>query len=340
MTAIKVLLNEGRERMEATTYQEVKEIRARHMKEYVHDYAKLNEFHDKIMTHVIKIALTNIMEKNGPAPASFLFFVMGSAGRSEQSIWSDQDHGIIYEETNPVAKDYFLALGKEISDGLFQTGYEYCRGAVMASNPSWCRSQVEWREQIAGWINESSWESIRNLLILTDSRAIYGEANYLDQLKRFLLQAVKKANLYPKIFDNTMFYQKGVGILGQFLVEAYGAHAGALNLKEKVLFPFVNAIRFLALKENIMDAPTLIRLDKLSAELLPDKERYKQQFSKLLNYRLLYGKHADYETCHFLLIERLTKAQKKELKEIIKTAISLYHFARRNAEKDGKLGVE
>lgn len=326
--------------MEANTYLELRQLRDRQMKDLSHDHIKLNQFHDSIITEVIKISVQIITDKYGPAPAPFLFFVMGSAGRFEQSIWSDQDHGIIYEETNKPAKEYFLHLGEEIANGLYLTGYEYCHGGVMASNPSWCQSRQNWQEQVTNWIDESTWESIRNLLILVDSRSIYGETEYLTQLKRFLLKSIENENLFQRIYDNTMFFQKGVGILGQLLVEEYGIHAGTFNLKEKAIFPFVNAIRFFALKENIIEAPTITRLEKLSEALLPNKENYKQQFLKLLNYRLLYVDQSNYETGHFLLIEKLTKEQKKELKEIIRTAVSLCNYARRIVEKEGKHGDE
>lgn len=326
--------------MEASSYQEVRQLRNQQIKEFSFDHFKLNQLHDHIMTQVVKIAIDNIKEKYGSPPAPFSFFVMGSAGRFEQAVWSDQDHGIIYEETDSAAENYFLHLGKEISEGLYQAGYEFCRGGVMAGNTAWCKSRKNWHQQITNWISESSWEAIRNLLILIDSRSLYGEAEYLHQLKKSLFQAIQKENMYQRIFENTMYFQKGVGILGQFLVEEYGKNAGTLNLKEKVLFPFVNAIRFLAVKENIIESPTLVRLDKLSAKLLPNKDIYVSQFLLLLNYRLLYGNHKDYETGHFLSIGKLSKVEKKELREIIKTATSLCQYVRRLVEKEGYHGNE
>jgi CBS domain-containing protein len=323
--------------MEYSTYHDVRRYRDKEITGFSTEPFKLNQFHDQIMTSIIKIAFRNIMEKFGPAPSPFLFFVMGSAGRFEQAIWSDQDHGIIYEDTNQNTKKYFLNLGKEISEGLYQAGYPYCHGGVMAGNPSWCYSRQDWEKQLKEWIQESSWESIRNLLIFVDSRPLFGDAEYLDLVKSFLYQSIQNEKIFQRILDNTMFYQKGIGILGQFLVETHGPHAGSLNIKEKALFPFANMFRLLALKENIMETPTIKRIVRLSENYLSldEKEKFKQQFSTLLNYRLLYGSHSDYESSHFLSVDQLTKTQKSELREIIKSANSLCQHVRKVIEKEG-----
>jgi CBS domain-containing protein len=79
----------------------------------------------------------------GEPPAPFAFIAMGSQGRQEQTLVTDQDNGIIFvppEDADPKqVGDYFLQLGKRVCDGLNQAGYPYCRGGVMASNPRWCR---------------------------------------------------------------------------------------------------------------------------------------------------------------------------------------------------------
>ncbi len=328
--------------MENFSYQDVKKFRDKKITEFSTDPFLLNQFHDHIMKEILKISFRHVTENFGPAPQPFLFFVMGSAGRMEQAIWSDQDHGIIYEETDQNAQKYFLNLGKEISEGLHQAGYPRCQGGVMASSPAWCRSREEWTKQLTVWIEESSWESIRNLLIFADSRPLFGEDHFLVFVKNFLYQTIHQEKMLQRLLDNTMFYQKGTGILGQFLVETHGPHAGSLNIKEKVLFPFANMIRLLALKENIMETPTLKRIERLSGDDLSSNEKrtYRQQFLSLLNYRLLYGNHTDYESGHFLLLNQLTKSQKTELKEIIKYSARLSHRVRKVIEKEGQHGDE
>jgi CBS domain-containing protein len=318
------------------TYSEIRELRDRYIRNVQKDHVELNHFHDCIMMEVVKLSVSRLKMKLGPAPSPFSFFLMGSAGRFEQSIWSDQDHGIIYKENSPDAKQYFLTLGKEISEGLFQAGYAFCKGDVMASNPLWCKSFPEWQHQITDWIIESSWESIRHLLIFIDGRSLYGEPTYIDRLRKIIYHSSQKQKLLSRMIDNKLHLKKGVGVLGQFLIETHGTHSGMLNLKEKAFFPYVNSIRLFAIKENIMETSTLSRLHNLSDKVLPihDRKLYVEQFIKLLNYRLKYGHHSDYESGHFLEIEKLSKEEKREMKNIIKIGTHLYQEMRKLAGKE------
>ncbi|HEY2420083.1 MAG TPA: DUF294 nucleotidyltransferase-like domain-containing protein [Neobacillus sp.] len=322
------------------SYIEIRQYREQQMSHVARNHLKLNQLHEENLLQVVNLSIKNISEEYGPPPSSFSFFVMGSAGRLEQSVWSDQDHGIIYHVQDDVAKSYFLTLGKEISKGLHDVGYEYCIGNVMASNPLWCKSFSEWEQQLGDWISEASWESIRHLLIFMDGRSVYGEPLYVDQLKKIVYQGVHKEHLFKKILNNTMYLKKGVSVLGQFLVENHGPYSGFLNIKEIALLPYVNAIRLLAIKENILETSTLARLDQIPEKWMNSsaKDLYRDSFIKLFHYRLLSGNHLDYSSGHYVPINQLTKEQKKEIKDIIKHGSELFYFAQRLIEKDDSVG--
>ena len=72
------------------------------------DFKELNVLHDVIISQTITIAFNKTIHAYGPPPSPFCFFVMGSGGRKEQGIWSDQDHGIIYEHDHHKTRNYFL----------------------------------------------------------------------------------------------------------------------------------------------------------------------------------------------------------------------------------------
>jgi CBS domain-containing protein len=328
--------------MNAENYLEIRQFRDQRMNLVSTDHFKLNLVHDEIITQVVNLSILRLGNIYGPIPCPFSFFVMGSAGRSEQSVWSDQDHGIIYQENSDNVKKYFLALGKEISKGLHAAGYGYCDGGVMANNPIWCKSLSEWQEQLANWTQESSWESIRHLLIFMDGRSVYGEHFFIERLKTFVDQAISNEQLLKKILNNTMYLKKGLGVLGQILVETHGPHTGSLNIKEIALFPYVNAIRLLAIKGNIRETSTLSRLDHIPEKWISasSKAVYKTKFVKLLHYRLAFGNHTNYETGHYLRIDTLTKEQKKEIKEILKTGAALFRYVKDLIEKEDSDGNE
>ena len=108
---------------------------------------------DAILQRLIEIAL----EQNGPPPEPFVFMIMGSEGRREQTLKTDQDNAIIFqdvpEDRLPVVQDYFLNLGKTVCTWLDETGYDFCKGGVMAMNPNWCKPLSAWRDKFSNWIH-------------------------------------------------------------------------------------------------------------------------------------------------------------------------------------------
>ncbi|MCH6265576.1 DUF294 nucleotidyltransferase-like domain-containing protein [Neobacillus citreus] len=317
-------------------YMEIRKFRDDKMKQASHDHIKLNQLHDEIMKKVIHLALKQTAEKLGPLPCPFTFFVMGSAGRFEQSIWSDQDHGIIYQDDRVETKVYFLELGKEISKGLFQAGYSYCDGGVMASNPLWCKSLYEWDQQLMKWILEFSWESVRYLLIFIDARTLLGDEEFVDTLKNQIYQNANKDQLVKKMLNNTKYLKNGINVFGKLVTETHGPYAGLLNIKEIGILPYVNAVRLIAIKENLLTTPTLERLDKLSELHFSDIDidLFKHQFIRLLNFRLIYCNHTNYDSGHYLPVAHLSREQSKELKDVIKYGSALFHSVRKLIEKE------
>lgn len=328
--------------MEFNNYHEINDFRLKGIALSSQSNEDLNEFHDLIYHHVLSMSVNQIKLRYGQAPSPFTFFVMGSAGRMEQSIWSDQDHGVIYQMKNEESKEYFIRLGEEISKGLMLAGYTKCPGGVMASNPMWSKSADDWRLQINHWACDSSWEAIRYLLIFADARPFHGDPLLLSNLKKELFTIIDKKHLIIKLLHNTMHLKKGVGILGQLLVETHGTFSGSINLKNTAFFPYVNAVRLLALSEWIPETSTLARIQLIPENIISfeDKASYSRNFSNLLNFRLKHGIHSDYASGHYVNGAQLTKLEKKELKDILKAGERLFIKARKLIEKGVKYGNE
>lgn len=325
-------------KMVNSTYLSLRVLRNNKIQNIQLNNTNLNTFHDYLIKQVVKEAIERTNAEWGPPPSPFCFFIMGSGGRFEQGIWSDQDHGIVFEKNSEEAEQYFLKLGKEISEGLFITGYDRCDGEVMASNPLWCKSRVEWEEQLTRWIQEATWDSIRHLLIFIDSRPIYGNGEHIYYLKKWAHEKVHERTLLFRILENTMHLKKGTNVLGQLLVETNGPYSGALNVKETAFLPYVNSIRLLAMKENIFTTSTLSRLKNLPEHVMSiqDQKLYEEQFLSLLQLRLLYGQHDNYEAGHYLQVEKLNKRQINELKDILKNGQKLHRYTRKLIEKGCK----
>ncbi|WP_257351614.1 DUF294 nucleotidyltransferase-like domain-containing protein [Pseudalkalibacillus decolorationis] len=292
---------------------------------------ELNHFHDIVMRYLFEVALNKVKEESGPPPCQFSWFVMGSAGRFEQAVVSDQDHGLIYEATNKEASNYFRELGKEITSGLHFIGYPYCDGNVMSSNPLWCKSKQEWAVQLSQWMEDESFDSIRFLLIFYDARVLVGEEKCVSRLKQQLHEYIeKKPYFLNRLLVNTMHFKKAVGVFRQFLPETHGSHTGCIDLKHLGFFPFVNAIRLLSIKEHVEETSTLSRLGCLSGlpEYKKGLELYEGDFEKLLSHRLQHHQKVAeyYDDVHFLDVKKLGKTEKKEIKQILMNGKKLQEY--------------
>ncbi len=291
---------------------------------------ELHLFHEKVMQSSLEITLETMRSDYGSPPCAFSWFSMGSSGRCEQAAKSDQDHGIIFEETSPTTQVYFLELGKRLGAGLNYIGYPYCDGSVMSSNPLWCQSKQEWKEQIKKWIEEDSWESIRYLLIFFDARVVVGIQKSIQDLKEIIFQSIKEhPYLLGRLMENTMYYKKSLGIFNQFLTESYGPYAGCINLKHTAFFPYVNSIRLLAIKEKLPETSTLKRITALSQK--PEYNQlltgYQANYIKLLQFRLDNGKKMDYQDVHYLDVKKLNQQEKQEFKRILADGRKIQLFA-------------
>lgn len=304
-------------------YLELTILREKQINEVALDHYHLQQFHDQIINKVVQIAVLKVESEWGPLPTRFAFFVMGSAARMEQSVWSDQDHGIIFE--GPQFQHHFLALGKEISRGLAIVGYEMCDGNVMASNPLWCKSVIDWEQQIRQWLKDQDWKSLRHFSTFFDSRVIVGKDDLLFSLKKVVFQLLEENPfLYIRLLENVGFIKKGMGFFGQLLSEEKGEETGTINVKQTVFFPYVNSLRLLALLEKIQQPSTMERFKQLPAQYESIKI-YELYFNKLLQYRLFFQKNAtSYKNVHLIHVKSMTKREKAGIKEIMKKGRHLF----------------
>ncbi|MCM3760001.1 DUF294 nucleotidyltransferase-like domain-containing protein [Alkalihalobacillus oceani] len=316
--------------------QQLYQERLRQIHQQEHTSTSLQQSHEEIIVKAVSLALNRTESEWGRPPAHFAFFLMGSGGRLEQSFWSDQDHGIVFESENEEDQEYFLHLGKEIVNVLAAVGYERCDGKVMASHPRWCRSYASWKAQLRHWLNEDKWETLRHTLTFVDARPVHGEARLVKELKSFLFQEVKKnPNYLPRLTENTGRLRKGLGLFNQLLVETKGEHVGKFDLKQIVLFPYVNALRLLAIEEELFSSSTLGRFDELSSAFASVKE-LRSSFEQLMEKRLQWQKTTErYGDIHHLALNELNEEDKQLLKSWVKEGHQLYREIEKRYKKGG-----
>ncbi|QKS71267.1 hypothetical protein FLK61_31655 [Paenalkalicoccus suaedae] len=271
---------------------------------------ELNELHDDVMKKIVRTAQYRTESEHGPAPARFTFLLLGSAGRHEQSYFSDQDHALVHYGSDKETS-FFLQLGEEIVEGMEYCGYERCDGKVMASEARWCKSEAAWRKQIEDYANDASFDSIRYLLILADSRDLHGDP---CPLKEHLLSIARfRKEIRRRFVSNIQFKRRMTTLFGQLLTDQHGY----INVKEELLFPYVNAIRVASIIEGIKEASTLERMQKLR-EKVPKLAGFEGAFKEALQFRHDHTSHVQsYEDVHHIRRNDLSRDEQKKLKHLM-----------------------
>jgi PAS domain S-box-containing protein len=217
---------------------------------------------DAILERIIALSI----EETGPLSAPICFMALGSEGRGEQSLVTDQDNALIYQKpTNDPSlwETYFLNLGDRVNAGLSQVGYSYCRGEVMARNPKWNRPLQDWKHYFRDWITNANPQDLLEFNTFFDFRCIWGEWELARDLRQFVQSLIAEHPPFLLQFaQNALLYKPPVGLFGKIVVETGGESPYALNLKEAML-PIVNFARLYSLRHGVSETNTLDRLYRL-----------------------------------------------------------------------------
>lgn len=210
---------------------------------------------DSITKKIIKIAINEL----GEPPCNFAFLAMGSEGREEQTLSTDQDNAIVFEDISAEQnfeeiQKYFLALGKKISDYLNDTGYFYCKGGIMASNIKWCQPLSVWKKYFTNWVTTASPQDLLDLKIFFDYRFIYGDSNLSEELRKHIN---KLTNSY-----GTFFVYLAENLINSELSDNIIKLKSPIDLK-LVLLPIVDFARLYGLRQNLITNNTIERLEHI-----------------------------------------------------------------------------
>ncbi len=191
---------------------------------------------------------------------------MGSEGRGEQTIATDQDNGLIFAAAEGGAppdavRARLLPFARAVNDAMDRCGYPLCRGGVMAMNPRWCASLPEWKAAFAGWIDRGDPESLLDASIFFDFRPLWGDARLADALRSEIAPRARANSRFLKqMSDNAQRNRPPVNWRGELRAAADGAGVEGIDLKMSGSMPFVDAARIFALATGVSTTNTVERL--------------------------------------------------------------------------------
>ena len=278
---------------------------------------------------ILNKLMSMTLDEMGPPPVPFVFMIMGSEGRQEQTLKTDQDNAIVYQDPQTdvatAVNTYFLTFGEMACDFLNQAGYDFCTGGVMAKNPKWCQPLSKWKAYFSDWIHAAEAEDLLQASIFFDFRHGFGDASLIDQLRRHLFGSLKGwSGFFRHLTENALHFKPPIGFFRNFVVESKGRHRNAFDVKS-AMTPIVDFARVYALNNSIAETNTLERLNQLRIRKIISQQEYEElekAYSFLMQLRFVRQITAIMDDNHrpdnYINPKKLTRIEQTMLKEIFK----------------------
>lgn len=226
---------------------------------------QLTQFVSTLNDAVVERAIWLAMQDVAVPDVRWCWLGLGSEGRMEQTLATDQDNAIIFA---PNAADADLQsvrtslrrLATEVNAILDQCGFPLCKGDIMARNPRWCLSEAEWRTLFADWMRGSGPEALLNAAIFFDFRPLAGDFILADGLRTWLNDhAHVQAGFLRQMAVNALQARPPLGVLRDFVPDD-SDFPGSIDLKRYGARPFIDAARIFALAHGVSATNTAERL--------------------------------------------------------------------------------
>jgi CBS domain-containing protein len=228
----------------------------------------ISALNDAITRRVIQLNLEN----HNFDGIEWAWLAFGSEGRDEQTFSTDQDNGIVFACTDPAAvdalKQRFLAFALDTNKDLDRCGFPLCKGNIMASNPQWCLTLDEWKEQFSLWIRMPHPDALLNATIFFDFRSLFGKAELADTMRRHLLVQTTANPMFLRCMaKNALDVEPPLGKIRDFLTDLEPDQPGKIDLKKYGSRIFVDVARIYALAAGVHNTNSVQRL-RLAAKRL------------------------------------------------------------------------
>jgi CBS domain-containing protein len=206
-----------------------------------------------------------VAERHGVDLTRVCWLSFGSEGRSEQTIATDQDNGIVFASDDPAReRPALLAFAREVNEALDACGYPLCKGNVMASNPECCLTRDEWMHRFGDWIDHGAPEDLLNASIYFDFRPLAGAAALAQPMRELVVQhASRNARFMKQMAENALRNGPALNWHGGIDTQDQGEQA-VVDLKLHGTAIYVDAARLYALAHGVPATPTRERFEAIA----------------------------------------------------------------------------
>jgi len=294
---------------------------------------------------IIKRAVELSILDLGSPPARFAWLSIGSQGRKEQLLLTDQDSILVFEDVTAEkyrdVKDYFLRLAKRTTAILEKVGYELCPNGHMGSNMLWCKSLTDWTKQYNSWMNTPGENSNDLSSIFFDYEIVFGEPKIEEAIESVIFKnAVNNTLFFDFLGNDALKRNSPLSFFKKFILEEEGPQKGKFDIKIRALMPLIDGARLLILNYNIKGIQnTYLRFKQLAISDSKNAEIYlscAEAFLTLSKFRTIEGLKND-DSGQYINIKEMSKTDKeklknaltpmKDLEELIKSKFQLTQFS-------------
>lgn len=207
----------------------------------------IGQLNTKVYKKLYKLIVPEEMQNNA------CFIVMGSEGRNEQIMKTDQDNALVVKDGIDV--EQYRPYMKKLIDILIDFGYPPCEGNIMVSNPFWCKTVQDYKNETARWIEAPDMQNYMDLAIFFDSFAVAGDKELLISLKDDLFNKLHDKDVFMAYFAKATLTFDTPSTVANFMTKIHN-----IDIKKTGVFPIVQGIRSLALRERIRETTTVKRI--------------------------------------------------------------------------------
>lgn len=306
-----------------------------------HIYNIASEINLALIKRSIELAILDL----GSPPARFAWLCIGSQGRKEQLLLTDQDSILVFEDVAADkyrdVKEYFLKLAKLATTNLEKVGYPLCSNSHIASNLLWCKSLTEWTKQYNSWMNTPKKNRANLSSIFFDYEMVLGEQKIEEAIENLIYENAKNNTLFFDFLGNDAIRNNApLSFFKKFILEEEGPNKAKFDIKTRALMPLIDSARLFALSYSIKGVNnTYSRFKQLAIVDPKNSEIYlncAEAFLTLSRFRIVLGLKNE-DSGQYINLKELNKTDKgrlknalapmKELEELIKDKFQLTQFS-------------
>lgn len=267
---------------------------------------------DALAVRLLRLAERDL---DGP-PCPYSWLALGSQGRSEPALLSDQDNALVYRDEGDGNAAWFAALAGQVVDGLEAAGYPRCPGGFMATN--WCRSLPEWQHVVWQWVHNPEAQAVLETNLFLDFRSLHGGLS-VAPLNDLLQTGANREGFLAQLARSATMFRPPLGVFGRLK-----APKGTVDVKFGGITAIVLLARLYGLAAHSSARSTLGRLAAASGTTLsaPSADALGDGFHFLNGLRLreqVRRQRLGGAVDNVLPLEQLSDAERRRLRDELRT---------------------